>query len=206
MPLMKIDSVGDGILVGLWRMTENPESVLVQYPHLAVVVADLHSELRRQERLCVHALVYAMTGRCDLLVGHDAEGTPFLPGYAVSISHTRGFCAVILAQGRLLPLGIDIEYLSRRVEKVKDRFVRKDERAEGLMELLVNWCAKEAAYKFFSGQDLHYDEMFVEQHASEGVTAVNLKTGKEVTVCCEITSEYVLTYIKSMVENSKKIS
>lgn len=204
MPLMRIEDVGEGIALGLWRMAESSEEMLSRYPQGAPAVAGLRHEGRRQERLCVHALVASMTGQDGLAVTHNAGGEPLLAGFSISISHTRGFCAVILGREAGLPLGIDIEYVSDRVEKVRDHFVRSDECASGVRQLLVNWCAKEAAYKFFSGQDLRYDEMFVGQPHGEKVTVTNLRTMEREIVEVETTSEYVLTYIKPSREIQKK--
>lgn len=198
MPLMYVEHFANGVQLGLWRMTESSAGILARRPRLAAVVDDVSSEMRRLERLCVHELIYSMTGDEELMVWHDKKGTPLLNGYSVSISHTHGYCAVLLSDQPSVPLGVDIEYVSHRVEKVRARFVRPDEVAEGMVPLLVNWCAKEAAYKFFEGQELDYFDMSVDQSNPNDVCVVNLKTRELMHAVCDITPQYVLVYSRQI--------
>ncbi len=205
MPLNKVFEPCRGVHVGLWHMTESID----QLPKPKG--ADLHfqSDKRLKEELCVYALLTAMTGDDHLVIGHEPSGKPKLEGRFISISHTRGWVAIILSVD--FQVGIDIEYASNRVGKVVGRFIRADEQRETLSQQLINWSTKETVYKLFSEQKLNYFDMrlhdlpsdiytFFERddHVSdtiEGTVVVDvLKTQGEATVYFELTPDYVLTY------------
>ena len=71
----------------------------------------------------------------------------------ISISHTKGYAAV--AYSTAGPIGLDIERISDRVERIAHRFTSTDEAAyidthgqqDRPMYHLINWSAKEALYK-----------------------------------------------------------
>lgn len=205
MPLKKIFEPHRGICVGLWQMTES----IAQLPKPKGVDLAFRSEKRLKEELCVYALLSAMTGNDQLVIGHESSGKPLLEGWSISISHTRGWVAVILSDD--YQVGIDIEYSSDRVSKVVERFIREDEQRATLAQQLINWSAKETVYKLCSEQKLDYFDMRLhtlqsdidtvfeqKRHTSDAVQgAVRvdvLKTKEVVTVHYELTPDYVLTY------------
>ena len=71
----------------------------------------------------------------------------------ISISHTKGYAAV--AYSTAGPIGLDIEHISDRVERIAHRFTSAGEAAyidpceahERQMHHLINWSAKETLYK-----------------------------------------------------------
>lgn len=206
MSLSKIFQPCHGIQVGLWQMTERID----QLPKPKGVDLCFRSEKRLKEELCVYALLTAMTGNDHLVIGHEPSGKPQLEGWSISISHTRGWVAIILSTE--FQVGIDIEYTSDRVSKVVDRFIREDEQRDTLSQQLINWSAKETVYKLFSEQKLDYFDMRLHSLPSEidtvldgnahvakdemegSVMADVLKTNGAVAVHYELTSDYVLTY------------
>ena len=111
----------------------------------------------------------------------------------ISISHTRGYAALILSDDS--EVGVDIEYRSDRVERIASRFIRPDEKAETTDEKLLLWSAKEAVYKLFSEDKL----MFFDMRAlsiDEGVVRMeNMKRNIVVDVHYAFTADYVLTYL-----------
>ena len=86
------------------------------------------------------------------LVEHNEDGKPMIEGYHISISHTLGYVAVILS--RDYEVGVDIEYVSDRVNRISSRFLRDDEVFPGTTDKLIAWCAKETMYKLFSSEHL----------------------------------------------------
>ena len=130
-------------------------------------------------------------------IKHEESGKPLLDGWHISISHTKGYVAVMLSKTR--EVGVDIEYVSERIKRIADRFLRPDEHAECISDLLIHWCAKETVYKLYSEQDLTFQQMkivdldtnkdyfFVESESTSGIAATT-KTFYRVN------AEYVLTY------------
>ena len=199
MALLKIDNLRSGAILGMWRIEETVSEMLAMMPSLGNLqhVLDSYSrDARRLEVLSVHALVYIMTADESLVVGHNEDGHPLLEGWHVSISHTRGYAAVLLS--RQDEVAVDVEYVSNRVAKIADRFIRDDEQDETITRQLVCWCTKEAVYKYFSSQHLALLDIRLRNYEllSEGcIVAENMQTGDTVTVNYNVTDSYVMTYI-----------
>ena len=158
MPLIRIDKQPSGAMLGLWEMNESIEQLLYAYPSLHALLSSLEhyrSDVRKLEKLAVHALLQEMTGLSNPIINHNPDGRPIFEGWEISVSHTRGMAAVILRENddnnlsSLSPVAIDIEYISDRVSRITSRFLRPDEETSTLLQQLVCWCAKETAYKFF---------------------------------------------------------
>lgn len=193
-----------GSMMGIWQLTES----VGELPHpKCVSTNDLHSEMRIRERLVSHELVRRLTGMENFQIGHESSGRPVLDGWNISISHTRGWAVVILSKEA--SVAVDVEYVSERVNRVADRFIRPDEpfsnqdelsednEKSSLLGRLINWCAKETAYKFYSEEDLQYFEMRLLpfRPQSQGFVVVeDLKVPKHLEVNYETNAEFVLTW------------
>lgn len=119
-----------------------------------------------------------------------------MEGFHVSISHTKGWAAMIVSGSHRS--GVDMEYMSDRVNRVASRFLRDDEPQDTLEGKLITWCAKEAAYKYYHEQHLGLLEMRLLPFAPQekGVACLeNLRQGSRATVCYEVNHDYVLTFI-----------
>ena len=200
--LVSIENIADDVLLGLWKMEDEPSL-----------------KVREKERKAVRELVAAMLNSDDSFggqtkadyveIGHEESGKPLLDCWHISISHTRGYVAVMLSKTR--EVGVDIEYVSERIKRIADRFLRADEHAESVNELLIHWCAKETIYKLYSEQDLTFQQMkvvdlkygtssqtrdcerlsfHVESASSDGV-------GASIEVFYRINADYVLTFAYS---------
>ena len=162
--------------MGIWKITEPWQDMLELFENKAVYaeeIRQIQSDKRKQEWLAVRLLLKHLVGT-ELTVGYRENGTPFLINspYHVSISHTKGYAAVIL--NRDAYPGIDIEYRSERAWKLRQRFM--DEKELNMLASLndnslpandrlsrqitladrlsrqitlatVCWCAKETAFK-----------------------------------------------------------
>ena len=193
MPLLRITDVGADARLGLWRMDDD---LTAFGPWFAEAAALFKSDSRRREYVCVRALLSAMLGSSRFVLSHNADGKPLLSdGQYLSISHTRGYCAVMLS--RQTPVAVDIEYVHDRVAKVADRFLRPDETAADNASLLLHWSAKETVYKLFSADHLEFADMrvrpFLVQPGGQ-FDVENLRQSLTVDVRYEVTDRYVLTY------------
>lgn len=193
MPLTRILNLDHGVRLALWRMTEQPSDLSVPQ---GCDFSDIHSPNRLREKLVTYAMLRAMTGRDDLIIRHLPSGSPVVDGLSLSISHTRGWAALLLSE-ESVALGVDIEYVSERVNKVADRFIRPDEQSATLAHRLINWSAKETVYKLLSEEDLQYFEMRLSPFApgkAGSVVVEDLKQGRTVDVSYEMNADYVLTW------------
>ena len=208
MAVVNIREVYPGVSLGLWQMDESPEQLFDLYPHLLPYRSSLDDKYkndgRKLEFLAIRALMYEMlrvNGASKGLLSHagdfthNGQGKPLFRGYHVSISHTKGYAALILSKKS--EVAVDIEYMSDRVERIASKFLRKDERADSLDSKLVHWCAKETVFKLFSEDNLLFEEMRVKPFDTMSDWACdveNLKSVKTARVDFELAMDFVLTY------------
>lgn len=145
---------GGGIAV--WHITESADTLyaLLATSKYDAQLAEKHHEARRAEWIAVRLLVKELFGP-DAEVAYYPTGRPYLKDSAIhiSISHTKGYAAVAYSTDG--PIGIDIETISNRVERIAHRFTSTDEAAyidthgqqDRPMYHLINWSAKETLYK-----------------------------------------------------------
>lgn len=170
--LIRTQRLSDDLLLGLWRLpADTPRGAK-----------------RQQERAAAHSLLAAMLGR-PVAILHAAGGAPLVEGHQISISHTRGFLAILLSRSRRV--GVDIEYRSDRIRRIASRFLRPDESASSTDDLLTCWCVKEAVYKLRSASHLAYDQMRVHLDTA---TADDLLAADSLSFGREITPDYVLVW------------
>ena len=129
------------------------------------------------------------------MIGHAASGQPLLRGYHVGVTHTKGYAALMLSKS--CDVACDIEHFSDRVERIKSKFLCKEEKADDLDSLLVHWCGKETVYKLFPEDNLQFSQMRVGPFSTMSDWACeveNMKRGEKVRVDFELTMQFVLTY------------
>jgi len=199
MPLISIEKIETDVTLGLWQITESVDEFLKLNPNLDFAYNSIslyRSEARKRESLAIYTLLYKLTGNSKLQIEHNSNGKPIVDGLNVSISHTKGYAALIISKTK--NVAVDIEYVSSRISKIVDKFIRKDEDASCLEYQLINWSTKEAVYKFYSEQNLQYFEMRLKPYDMRpyGIIEVeNLKKEFLTHVNYRINKYYVLTYM-----------
>ena len=151
----------------VWKVEESLEALLALLPDARRVCCEQEllqfaSERRKIEWLSVRVLLYFMLKE-DKQIGYSSEGKPFLTddSFFISISHTKGYVAVIL--NPKTPVGIDIEQYSRRVHKVAHKYMREDEQLvpygeDDTWSLLLHWSAKEVMFKCMNTPEVDFRE------------------------------------------------
>lgn len=197
MALLFINEIDKDVRLGVWKMEENLNyeqfASLPFYDRLMSL-----SENRRKETASVYSLLFAMTGNRNLVIGHESSGKPYVDGYKIGISHTKGFVSVVLSTS--CDVAVDIEYINTRVLRIADRFLREDEKPDIIPDViptLLFWCAKETIYKLYSDERLTFQNikiMDVEQGGA--LCGNNLITGESVRIDYTFNKDYVLTYAR----------
>lgn len=151
---------------GIWKVTESLDQLFALLPdNGAAFLENLNtfkSESRKIEWLAVRVLLYTLLKRIEPIAYH-ASGKPFFAsgnGH-ISISHTKGYVSVIVSE--TYEVGIDIEKISDRVQKVAHKFVRDDEQlpedpAQHIQALLLIWSAKEVMFKCMNEEAVDFRE------------------------------------------------
>lgn len=156
--------------IAIWHITETADELyaLLGTHRYDTQLAEKKNESRRAEWLAVRLLVKELFGP-EAEVAYHPTGRPYLKNSTahISISHTKGFAAV--AYHHAAPIGMDIEYLSSRVERIASRFTTQAEAsyidvlAEPVRQMyhLINWSAKETLYKLFDSPSMaEFKEVF----------------------------------------------
>lgn len=197
MALLFINEIDKDVRLGVWKMEEN-----LNYEQFASLpfyngLMSL-SENRRKETAFVYSLLFTMTGNKNLVIGHESSGKPYVDGYKIGISHTRGFVSVILSTS--CDVAVDIEYINTRVLRIADRFLREDEKPDivpDVIPTLLFWCAKETIYKLYSDERLTFQNIKIMDVEQGGpLCGNNLITGESVRIDYTFNNDYVLTYAR----------
>lgn len=143
--------------IAIWHITETADTLyaLLATSKYDSQLAGKHHEARRAEWLAVRLLVKSLFGP-DAEVAYHPTGRPYLKSgenIHISISHTKNYAAV--AYSTVGPIGLDIERISDRVERIAHRFTSTAETAyinthgkqDRQLYHLINWSAKETLYK-----------------------------------------------------------
>lgn len=150
---------------GIWKMEETPELLLSQLTNkedLIRFIDSTTSPARVFERIAVRVLLKTLLGE-EKTISYQSNGKPYFEDRSVniSISHTKDYVAIILSQSPLL--GIDIEYTSDRVKRIRTRFISDMEYIDPeneTLHLLLHWSAKETMYKALSREKIDLKNNF----------------------------------------------
>jgi 4'-phosphopantetheinyl transferase len=91
----------------------------------------------------------------------DEHGKPYLVSlpYHISLSHSFDYAAVMISKKSAV--GIDIEQVKEKVERIASRFLSPAELAfidndQRIAHLYACWCAKEAVYKCYGQKEVSF--------------------------------------------------
>lgn len=167
-----IEYTGGGQL-GYWEITETTDqllSLLAPKDEELNSFLQLRNELRKREWLAARLLLRQMTDNMSK-ISYDPTGKPLLVNSAghISISHSSNR-VVIYLHPELQP-GIDIELITRNVERPARKFLSSKELEDSTIggqlsnkDLMLRWCAKEAVFKMVPYTDIDFASQ-IECHA-----------------------------------------
>ncbi len=208
MPLLREINPADGIRGGIWRITENAEELLDNLnlsSSETIVYASFRHELRKKQWLAYRALLQQLLSPLPSNLSYDANGKPYLDSgsHLISVSHAGEFAAVVLSENNAV--GIDIEKMKDRVERVKERFLQKRELESigsecRLEQLYVFWGGKEALYKLQGKPDVDFkNDIYI--HPFDYLCHTNFECNatisfnnsqKDYTLCYEVIEDFML--------------
>ncbi len=204
---MFLQQKGEDYQWGIWKLEESVEELLYLLPPESPYREEIFrfkSPRRQQEWLAARILLGQMLGE-EKEIRYESTGKPYLAdgSFSISISHTKGYVAVIL--GNSGAVGIDIEQYGKRVEGVAHRFLREDEkpqayRGELTWALLLHWSAKETLFKYIEGADADFRKLRIfpfslqEQGCFEGQDMSRPQQPLHI-VSYLLSSEFVLTWV-----------
>ena len=96
----------------------------------------------------------------DLPIKYKPSGKPIISHGFISVSHSHN--KVAIAYSKSNEVGVDIEMISEKINKVKHKFLHPKDNYKNLKDLTQLWTIKEAVYKLFDGNNIYFmDNIFV---------------------------------------------
>ncbi|MEJ7673661.1 MAG: 4'-phosphopantetheinyl transferase superfamily protein [Chitinophagaceae bacterium] len=161
MPLFYQHTINDGAKIGVWHIAEVENFYLQKVP-LGRDITHWHKRL--QHLAGRYLLQHLYPDFPYHLIEIADTRKPFLPNeeYHFSISHCGDYAAVIISKDH--QVGIDIELLTERVERIKHKFLSIEEIANiqhstfNTQHLTLLWCCKEAVFKWYGSAGVDFRE------------------------------------------------
>jgi 4'-phosphopantetheinyl transferase len=202
----------------LWKIAEDIEDLYAQLQldeHEKAFIEQLRHSKRHLHWLATRVLLRTML-RTDEYIDCkiDAHGKPYLVNlpYHISLSHSFDYAAVMISKNG--PVGIDIEQIQQKVERIAPRFLNPDELVSAMQDphrvkaLYACWCAKEAVYKCHGQKEVSFADNISLQpftFAPEGSIEARLaKDTKKLDYTVQYLQyqDYMVGYVKG--ENDEK--
>jgi phosphopantetheinyl transferase len=170
MPLFYQHTINDTTKIGVWHITE-AESFFLQKVPLKRNITHWH---KRLQHLAGRYLLQELFPDFPYHLIEIADTRkPFLPSekYHFSISHCGDYAAVIVSTDKRV--GIDIELVTPKIEKIRNKFLSEEElalvngewrRLNRLQMLTFLWCCKEAMFKWYGDGGIDFiDHLKIEE-------------------------------------------
>jgi len=190
-------------------LQESSESLLsrLSFKDKYLPVIERMTENRKREWLTIRVLIKELIGE-EKEILYNSLGKPCLSdnSFHISISHTRGYAALILNKEN--EVAIDIEKTGSKIDNIRKRFLNEEEensisQTNEKIHLLLHWSAKESVFKRLNVENVDFRKHLHIRHF-EPVSGEwsNLKaheTRTEYQHCFVVNyfvhEDYVLTYI-----------
>lgn len=195
--------------IGIWEIKESVEElygrIKLSYEE-EKVFSSLKTPTRKQHWLSYRMILPYLVSDHELsAISYDRYGKPFLDNGVrhISVSHSGKYSALIASP--VHSVGVDIERIEKKIERLSHKFLTEQELAEGgrdlsLEALYVMWAAKETLFKLHGKRDILFkDHIYVAPFApeKEGLVYGTIKSDdgeKMYTVHYQLFEDYVLSY------------
>lgn len=149
----------------LWKIEEQAEELYNQLQlndHEKAFVEKISNGKRHLHWLGTRVLLRQMLNTREYIDCQvDEHGKPYLVTlpYHISLSHSFDYAAVMISKKS--PVGIDIEQVKEKVERIASRFLSPEELEfinadQRIAHLYACWCAKEAIYKCYGQKEVSF--------------------------------------------------
>lgn len=166
--LIEKHTYDNGLAIALWDIAETEEQLMSLLGNDDVVAEELipfTSTKRRLEYLASRCALNELVGS-EQHVCYHPNGAPYLANNTlnISISHTGHYALVAIHP--TAKVGIDIERIGDKVERVKHKFLSPAElesidARSSKIHLTILWAAKEAMYKVMGIETVEFTEQII---------------------------------------------
>lgn len=137
------------------------------------------SNTRKNEFVTTRLLLKDILRDNYIPIQYEESGKPYLQNNQISISHSKGYVAIILSKKSCV--AIDVEQYRKTIFSIAHKFVNESEEAifSSLEDLILLWSAKETLYKFDNASPdfkEHYTVTKVSENGQYGKLLGNIHT------------------------------
>ena len=164
MPLFYQDDLDDNTRLAVWKI-EEPEDFFLSSVTIQREITHPQKRLQHLAARYLLTMLYPDFPHHQITIASSRK--PFLPDekYHFSISHCANYAAVIISS--VSRVGIDVEYFTTRLHKIKYKFLHADELrfvnaqlpSHQTSLLTILWSAKEAMYKWYGLGEVDFSQM-----------------------------------------------
>lgn len=164
MPLFYQENISHTTKLAIWQIEEHEDFFLSKVPLQREIT---HPQKRLQHLAGRYLLPFLFNDFPNKEIEIADTRKPFLPNeqYHFSISHCSKFASAIVSSN--YRVGVDVELTTPRLEKIKQKFLHRDElqfvnsqlAGQQLNFLSILWSAKEAIYKWYGEGSVDFSEM-----------------------------------------------
>jgi phosphopantetheinyl transferase len=163
-PLFYQQNINETTRLAVWKIAE-PENFFLRAVPLQRTITHPHKRLQHLAGRYLLPFLFTDFPHDEIEIADTRK--PFLPDeqYHFSISHCGDYAAAIVSSTHRV--GIDIEMITPRVDKIKHKFLHPDELAfvnshatDHSVDLLtLLWSAKEAMFKWWGRGEVDFSEV-----------------------------------------------
>ena len=168
MPLLFRRDVAEQTQLAIWKIEESGSwfrsQLKLDEKEIALIDSIRHPQ-RKLHWLSSRLLLRHVLGNPDIFIHleSDERGKPVVHNFPIHISISHSFELSALLMSEKFTLGIDIEKIDPKIERIKHKFLREEKliaisEEYRLEQLYVYWCAKEAMYKWYGKRELEFRE------------------------------------------------
>lgn len=190
------EHINDFAKIAIWHIAEEKKFFLQKVP-LQREITHPHKQL--QHLAGRYLLQHLYPDFPYHLIEIADTRKPYLPNeeYHFSISHCGDYAAVIVSKDHRV--GIDIELVTEKVERVKHKFLNEEELSvvsselsvASLNHLTLLWCCKEAVFKWYGNGGVDFrDDIHLQPSPLNSDGVINCDFVKEEKTSLEIQHTY----------------
>lgn len=160
--LYRKEYISETTLLAIWKIEETKDELLALLQSRSDLsnVLSIKSQSRILEVLAARLLLKELLG-VEKPVSYYPSGKPYFAddSFHISISHSKKYVAIVLDKTK--HVAVDIEQISDKIKRVKERVVSDNEYIDPdneVVHLLLHWSAKEAMFKYIDQEGVNFIE------------------------------------------------
>ncbi|MFA9213029.1 MAG: 4'-phosphopantetheinyl transferase superfamily protein [Candidatus Methylacidiphilales bacterium] len=206
MPIISIQNISSDIILGIWKITETKNDFINM---LGNHLIDPSKPTNPAENVGLHwyasrVLLQNLFDAHKIEIHKNEANKPTLfidnEKYYISISHSYEYVGIMFS--RTHEVGLDIEKIDERINRVSRKFLNENEQifADSKLSKTLIWSAKESVYKWYGKKELDFKEhmqAYPFTAADKGIFKFKLSKNefeKEINIHYYLIDNYVITY------------